>query len=68
MRDGLSPPCVTQKNGRSPQDFMGFFFRVTHDRLSERGTTGSLIFPPFVALAEQLPPVLTDAKHFSGSG
>ena len=48
--------------------FFAFFFRVTHDRLSERGTTGSLIFPPFVALAEQLPPVLTDAKHFSGSG
>ena len=61
MRDALSPPCVTQKKAaRDPEGekhaappgfhaaifFFTVFFRVTHDGLSERGTTRSLI--PYV--------------------
>ena len=43
----LSPSCVTRKKPREKEDFTRPFFpavfsRVTHDRLSERGTTRGL--------------------------
>ena len=58
----LSPSCVTQKMAArdpegekhacfSPPDFhAAIFFHVTHDELSERGTTRSLIARRFIVV------------------
>ena len=55
-----APPCVTQKNCRARswrrEGFHAVFFCVTHDGLSERGATRSLLF--FSRFVQYVPSLL----------